>query len=440
MRELDVDLDAWQCDVLLAGMGRDRAGHWVADSVLEIVPRQNGKTPPLFGRVLWGLLRGGERKALWSAHEFKTASESFLDLQALCEHERMAQYRPKFTISNGKEGIRFAGGQRVLFVARSKTSGRGFGSDLLVLDEAFALTDHQMASLLPAMSARESPQAWYASSAPLEDSPVLRRLCLSGRSGDAGRTVYVEWCAAPDDDPTDPQAWAKANPTFGDRISERAVLSELEKLDPADFARERLGVWHEEAVPSVFPRSIWRACADPVARPAKGAPTAIAIDVSPDRRRASIGAAALLADGRILVQVLAAREGVSWVVDEVAALDALHHPGAVVVDGAGQSQTLIAPLEKAGVKVTRTNSADVVAACGAFSDRTLEARLAHLDQAELTAAIEGAKQRDLGDGWAWNRRSPKVDITPLVACTLAVHGIEAAKPEPAPLVVAWIGS
>jgi hypothetical protein len=91
MRELDMPGDPWQEDVVLAGMGRDRAGRWTADSVLELVSRQNGKTWPLFARLLWGLTKGGERKALWSAHEFKTSGESFLDLQAICEHPRMAK-------------------------------------------------------------------------------------------------------------------------------------------------------------------------------------------------------------------------------------------------------------------------------------------------------------------------------------------------------------
>jgi phage terminase large subunit-like protein len=429
MRELDMPGDPWQEDVALAGMGRDRAGRWTADSVLELVSRQNGKTWPLFARLLWGLTKGGERKALWSAHEFKTSGESFLDLQAICEHPRMAKEGPKFTTANGKEGIRFANGARVLVIARSKTSGRGFGSDLLILDEAFALTDHQMASLLPALSARDAPQAWYASSAPMLDSAVLRRLCLAARRGEADRTVYLEWCAEADDDPEDPRTWAKANPAFGVRIPERAIRGELDKLSPEDFARERLGIWREEDVVSVFPPGTWASCATHGERPPEDAPRAIAVDVAPDRSRAAIGAAGQLADGRMLVQVIKASEGVSWVVDAVATLDAAHSPAAVVVDGAGQSQTLIAPLEKAGVEVTRTDAREMVAACGSFFDRVTEGRLAHLDQTELTAAVEGAKQRELGDGWAWHRRRSGVDITPLVACTLAAHGVETAKPE-----------
>ena len=46
----------------------------------------------------------------------------------------------------------------------------------------------------------------------------------------------------------------------------------------------------------------------------------------------------------------------------------------------------------------------MVVACGQFFDAVVEGRLVHMKQAELDGAIEGAKQRTLGDGWAWARR------------------------------------
>ena len=38
----------------------------------------------------------------------------------------------------------------------------------------------------------------------------------------------------------------------------------------------------------------------------------------------------------------------------------------------------------------------------------------------LRDAIRGAKSRPLGDQWAWSRKSSSVDISPLVAATLAL--------------------
>ena len=114
---------------------------------------------------------------------------------------------------------------------------------------------------------------------------------------------------------------------------------------------------------------------------------------------------------------------VSWVVDEVAALVAEHEPAAVVVDGAGQSQSLIAPLERAGVEVTRTGPAEMAAACGGFHDAVLERTLTHLGQGSLDNAVEGSRQHVLGDAWAWSRRSSSSNVSPLVAASLAHFGV-----------------
>jgi hypothetical protein len=63
---------------------------------------------------------------------------------------------------------------------------------------------------------------------------------------------------------------------------------------------------------------------------------------------------------------------------------------------------------------------EVVQACGRFFDAVMDSRtLRHGGDAALDAAVAGAIRRDLGDGWAWARKGTSVDISPLVACTLA---------------------
>lgn len=448
LRRIDVPPDPWQEDVLLAFMGRDRAGRWVADEGACVVPRQNGKTVILLGRSLWGVLPRGvpltkgfgayrDRLVLFSAHQYKTAIESFQTLNEWLEHPELAALKPKVTTGRGSEAASFqrGGGGRLALIARSQASGRGFSPDGIVVDEAFAMDDLAMAALKPAQAARKAPWMWFGSSAPLPGSTVLRRICLAGRDPETPGLAYMEWCAPEDADPADPHAWAAANPALGRRLTERFTISERRVLDPEDFARERLGLWFAEAVVSVFGPGAWQSCTDEAATPPSGARTAIAVDVAPDRSRASIGAAGQLADGRTLVQLMDTRRGVPWAVPAVAEIVRAHKPDAVIVDDNGQSRTLIAPLEAAGVKVTRSSTSDMVAACGNIFDRVIEGRLAHLGQAALTAAVEAARQRDLGDGWAWSRRLSGGDITPLVAVTLAAHGLERPVVRRAPVVV-----
>lgn len=196
-----LELDPWQADFLMAAMGRDAAGRWVADEAALIVPRQNGKSEVLLARLLWGLLLGGEKTGLFTAHEHKTATESFLRLKSLVEHpDFVAKYGEvsRLQSSYGREQIEFGNGARALFIARSRKNGRGFSPDFIVLDEAFELNDLSMAALKPGLAARKSPQLWFSSSAPHDTSSVLRRICLKGRAGEQERLVYFEW-AAPDE-------------------------------------------------------------------------------------------------------------------------------------------------------------------------------------------------------------------------------------------------
>jgi hypothetical protein len=61
----------------------------------------------------------------------------------------------------------------------------------------------------PALAAADSPQVWFAGSAPHETSVVLRRLLLRAREGTAERLVAHEWCAPDDAEPDDVKAWAR---------------------------------------------------------------------------------------------------------------------------------------------------------------------------------------------------------------------------------------
>jgi hypothetical protein len=96
----------------------------------------------------------------------------------------------------------------------------------------------------------------------------------------------------------------------------------------------------------------------------------------------------------------------------------------VVIDPGGHAGALIEDAAKAGVEVALPFSArDAAQAFGQFRDLADAGRLAHLGQDDLAAALAGAVTRPLGDALAWDRRSASVDISPLVAVTLAAWGL-----------------
>jgi hypothetical protein len=424
-RKAGLELDPWQEDVLGAGMATS-SGRWASDEVVFIAPRQNGKTALMVLRALWGVVLGGERLAVYTAHEFKTCREAFLLAKSPVETDVFQQFGPKVSVSHGKEGITFAGGNRLLFIARSRTSGRGFSPDVVFLDESFELDDMALAALKPSVSAAASSQLWFASSAPHDTSSVLRRLALVGRAGDVERMTYLEWAADPDRPPGDIEGWKEANPALGSRLALQTIASELDIMTPEDFGRERLGHWRQEEVVGVFDGALWASLAVSGAI-SPGTTKALAVDVSPARDRSSIAAAALLDDGRVLVEVIveviADDVGTSWLAPRVKDLVDEHHPAHVLLDAVGPGQSLIPKFRELGINLTTTDTAALTAACAGFFDAVVQGKVAHRDDPALNAAIAGAKQRELGDRWAWARRTSRSNVSPLVSVTLSHYGV-----------------
>ncbi len=439
-------LDPWEAFVLEVALAERADGNWAAFEVGLLVSRQNGKGAILEARELAGLYLFGERLLLHSAHEFKTCLEGFRRVLGLIENtDHLRRRVRRVRTSHGEEAIellgegrtKVTGGQRLLFVARTGGSGRGFSGDCNLLDEAFHLSDTAAQALLPTVSARPNPQIWYTFSAPDRDlAPCevvarLRRRALAG--GDAS-LAYLEWsidphtefCAAgcvDHDDPGAPRSWARANPGLGIRISAEHVARERASMSAEGFARERLGIgnWPADGAGwQVISQPLWAAALDPASQ--AGSPLAFAADVTPERSYASIAVAGRRGDGKLHVEVIDHRARTDWVVGRLLELAERWRPCALVVDAAGPAGSLIAPLEAAGVEVVKPTAREMGQACGQLYDAAVQGDLRHLDQPPLQVALAGAQRRPLGDAWAWARKTSTVDISPLVAVTLAAWG------------------
>jgi len=428
-------LDPWQCHVLKQMLSRREDGLWSAFEVGLVVPRQNGKGAVLEARVLAGLfLFEGESLTLWSAHQFKTCREAFRRVVGYIENNSELKSRVKtIRTSHGEEGIELKTGQRLQFVARSRTSGRGFTGDVAILDECQVLDAEDIAALLPTLSTRPNPQVIYTGTVDDAASQLrgLRERALAG--GDTS-LAYMEWSAPDDADPSDPQAWAQANPALGIRISQEFIAREYAAMsnDLDWFKQERLSIWPKRQAESVFAEPAWLACVDESST--MNDPVCFGIDVSPDRTWAAIGAAGTRPDGSKHVELVEFRRGTGWVVDRVTELVNKWRPSAIVVDAGGPAGSLLADLEAARIEVTLTSTRDYAQACGMFFDAVDGGFLHHLGQTELNDAALIAKRRPLGDAWAWSRKSSTdVSISPLVAVTLA-HWASRSAPAADPMI------
>jgi hypothetical protein len=431
-------LDPWEEFVLANALGEREDGKWAAFEVGLIVPRQNGKGSVLEARELAGLFLLNEQLMIHSAHEQATSSEHFRRLlnliEGVPEFERRVLKAPR---GKGAEAIELRGGQRILFKTRTGGGGRGLTGDFVALDEAMILPVATTAALVPTMAARSvtgNPQLWYSGSAvdqqKHEHGIVLARVRDRGLKH-ASRVAYFEWSAEgdnPDTVPasvlTDPAVWAQANPGMGIRISAEHIDNECSgALAPREFAVERLGIgdWPSVDGPAaVLSLEKWMGLEDPMSAPVD--PVCFAIDVTPDRGYAAIGIAGLRADGKRHVEIVEHRRGTGWVPERAARLVKTHKPLAIVLDAAGPAASLLPALADLEIEVTVVNAKEHAQACGAFFDVYDQDMLRHLGEAELVTAVKGAVTRPLGEAWAWSRKSSTVDISPLVAVTLALWG------------------
>jgi hypothetical protein len=441
-------LDPWEEFVLKNALGERPDGKWAAFEVGLVVSRQNGKGAVLEARELAGLFLLGERLIIHSAHQFDTSLEAFRRLLFLIEETPDFSRRVKrVSKSHGEEGIELTTGQRIRFRTRTKGGGRGFTGDCLILDEAMILPESSHGALLPTLSARPNPQVWYTGSAVDQDvhehGVVLSRVRERGLRGDDRSLAYFEWSVDIDIDAVDyevagdPQSWAVANPGLGIRISPEHVGREQQSMDPRTFAVERLGVGDWPRTDGLSGDGIdladWAACVDKQSTAAER--RWLAFDVAPDRSATSIGLAGVRDDGAPHIEVVAHRRGTEWVATELADLVVEHDAEGVICDATGPAAALLPKLEELNVQVTPVNAREHSQACGAFFDGVAQHALRHLGTAELAAAVRGAAKRPLGDSWAWSRKASSVDISPLVACTLAHWGVAACADSEFDLVV-----
>ena len=468
-------LDDWQAFCLRNAMAETRKHTWAAFEVALVLSRQNGKNAVVEARQLAGLFLLHEKLMIHTAHRFNASEEHFRRMRDTIEANDWMRRRVKrLSSAPGKESIELrptpalvmgsAGSMvrrsvapRLAFLARAGGAGRAFSCNVVFWDEAMILTDDQVGAAMPTLAAVHNPQLWYTASAGNKLSLPLGRVRRRALAGNDPSLAYFEWSidahtqmcnldprrgpvCDQHDDPHDPVSWARANPGMGPhRITEDYIRKEMLSMSPAGvrtdppdvFATERLGVgdWPaDEDAWSVIGRAVWDARADPES-PRPRPRVAIAADASPGQISASIGVAGVLPDGRTLVEIPEGdrRDGVGWVVPRLLELKKAHRPCAIVIDPRGPLAGVIDEAEKAGLEVTKPTLSESAQAFAQFHAGIVEGKppLVHLGQPELDAALAGATVRDTGDGGKlWARRDTTVDISPLVAVTLAAwaHG------------------
>lgn len=448
-------LELWQvllvCITLATCLGR-----LAASSVGALVARQNGKGGWLEAIAIWSLFeahltgrqfgsnpkrRGEKNFTLWTAHELKTSDEAYLRVKTLIQaNDDLAAEVVRWDGGlTGQHVIELRDGSRLAFLARSKSSGRGFSPRRVIFDEAQEFSALAHRAMLYATAAQgTNRQLIYTGTVPSDEnnSEIWTGVRDAGRAGKSKRAAWAEWSPTGSDSPKatiDPESWAaraQANPALGtERLLHDTIDAEWEaaQSDIEGFLRERLSIWPTltGGGQSVFDDGAWEACGvDPATDRLEWLGIAVSVDL---KSAAIVGVGTAVDDHRRVVKPLAHGRGIDWVAAVADELRILHDVPAAV-DAGGPAAVLLPALRVTlGKQLHEITTDQWKDACAEFELAVNSEDVLHGNFTELDAAVASAVKRPIADRWAWGRRKSG-DISPLEGATVAHYAAVNIKP------------
>lgn len=274
----------------------------------------------------------------------------------------------------------------------------------------------------------------------------MRREALAGTLKDG---AWIEFGADKDADSGDRAQWRKANPSYPKRTPAQSMLRLKRKLTPADWLREGMGIWDDDAelVSRVIMPDEWAATAvetplteaDHVA----GVPS-LGIKFSADGSRVAVSAALKRPDFPIHVELVGAHTGsmaagTASLVEWVAAR--WRRYAAVVVDGKSHAGAFVTALIDAGVSkkaILTPTWPEVATANSMLQQAVLQKTMTHLateGQQVLDESVANTTKRIQasptgGGAWSWESTAEPGDEVPIASAALAHWGAKTSKRKP----------
>ena len=261
-------------------------------------------------------------------------------------------------------------------------------------------------------------------------------LPMAGREGcyvkarsEDGQFALSEWSLPDEGDPHDIELVKQCNPGSWHTLTTLRERHDSPSTILSEWRRFACDQWVERAeVNAVIDFMAWLGLVDGNVQPL--APMCFSIDAVLDRSAAAVGAAGFVdADCELaLVDVVEYGTGVAWTVDRVVGLSRQFENVGVVVDPGGPAAALIPRLREFGLIVHEMTSRELSQACTGLYDAVTQGTVRHRGSEPLNAAVQGAVRRSLGQSWAFDRRKAIADPSPLLAATLAHHGLRTCGP------------
>lgn len=429
---LHTPLMDWQRYVLDVALEQDpNTGFPSYRNVIITVPRQNGKTTLLLVLFLVRALSTERQSIIYTAQDRNEAKKKLVnEWIPLLEETNFRNYFTT-TQANGNEAMRFNNHSLLSLAATTKKSAHGNVIDLGVCDEAFALPDARMEqAFVPAMRTKKNAQFWITSTAgTFADAPYLWSKVEQGRKlvedDIRNGTCYFEWSADEDADPSLESTWRSCIPALGYTMDIETIrgeyLSAVASETLSEFRRAALNQWVTAKTDPIVSLDRWNELVTEDEHTNES--WALAVDVAEDRSGASIAASWKRSDGKYQVALIESKPGTSWVAQRLSDIWHNRRPVGIWLDRTSPAGSLISELQALNVPlVNDVPVSDLAKACGQLYDACVDGTLQHLDDPVLLYALNGAIKRSVSDAWVWSRRSSSIDISPLVAVTMALYG------------------
>lgn len=453
-------------------------GRWLTLETAIIEGRQNGKSKAVLLTLALAdffLGFGGPDDVFWTSHRLVTTLDMFTFVKKLIdENPTLSRKVRQIVEQRTQEGVILNNGARLWFVARQGGTGRGLGGKRTVFDEELFLAMTSLGDLLPTLSARDSPQVNYGSSAGKRESLHQQGLRRRGLRGNDPSLIFIEYkapgswkepgcrlglkCTHVFEDPAnlggcvmdDPANWRHANHAMNaGRMREEFVLAERRALcvnldGVLEFGRERMG-WPESDDMVTDPDAIqevdWERQADPNSQVEAEGPITVAIDMPPSGDRVAVSVAGLREDGSIHFGVVKYEMGSAWVPKYLLSLSAAvsrepvepgEYPGLgyelmcpVLWTPSASVGSLRAKLDEAGVEMEDVTEVEYAESCGALKNHIAAGTAWHRGTEILNNAFRSSVRRVRPEGgWIFGRMRSTGDISPIVGSTLAVRGVD----------------
>jgi len=423
---LKIDLMDWQKFALINTHKIKPDGRWASPINCIVVARQNGKSFLQQIRILGGLFLWDEQLQIGSAHRLSTSLEQFRAMvQIIDGNDDLRKQVKKIRWQHGGEEIETLTGNRFI-VRAGGSAARGVSRPSTIhLDELREMTDiESFASLRYTLMAASNPLVMAYTNAGDHSSVVLndfRNRALARIAGADDEIGYFEWSAPTDEISVENARYS--NPAMGITIHPDNIKSVLN--DPADVVMTEVLCRWVVAISSAVDAASWGNCVDKTSDLDPEKLTWLAIDLSPDRKHASLVGAQKLGDETFVVKLLHTWSNELQLDDKAIANDladyARRYSTEYVLYSRKTSAAVAARLAPAGIPVFDMDGF-YPQACDEMLSAINSGRLKHRGQSQLTEEMLSAVQLRRGDGgWVIGRRASQAVVCGAVATALVTH-------------------